>query len=870
MRVVTRKLDHLRSKDSIRLSEFSLLSYFALMPLFVFALNGYALSANSDLVTIDARTATQVSRASSYRGGTHSSLTGHTIGVNSMYLTMDGHPWSPVMGEFHYSRVPESEWEEELLKLKAAGVQIVSTYVIWIHHEETEGEFDWSGRRDLRHFVELCRKHSLYVIARIGPWTHGEVRNGGFPDWLLKKGPVRRNDPAFMASVAAFDAQVGAQLKGLLWRDGGPVIGIQLENEYAGRGPSQGEEYILALKHLAIKNGLDVPLYTVTGWDNAVVPRGEVLPVFGGYPDAPWDASLKALSPNEVYMFRFHSRVSGNMGLIGSISAPDSKPDQLDTPFLTAEMGGGVQDTYHRRPVILPDDIAAMVPVMLGSGANMYGYYMFQGGQNPDGHLTTLQESQATGYPTDVPTRSYDFQAPLGEFGQERASFRKLKVFNYFLNDFGVDLAQMSVHAPTRTPQGPNDLSVVRASVRSKGQHGFLFVNNYVRGAMMPERKNTQFRILLPHSVLELPERPIDIPSKAFFIWPFNLNLGDLTLSYATAQLFSRITTRDGDVYFFEEIPGIPAEFAVKYDSHLVIRANGALVKEHGGTITISKIPTGLDHGIQIRIDKGPEVRLILLSEQEAQDAWKTEIDGSMHMLETAQDFFADKETVVLQSDGDPHCDFRLFPATHGTLKLVDGNLYLNAVGESVHYSGSVPEVHTEINVKKQRDAGEVSPIKLGPPLSWRHQGVATAPHDSEFEKAARWAISSPRYTLSSTLSNIFLKIDYTGDVARLSAHGNLLDDNFYNGVSWTIGLRRFIQKMGDEPLELSILPLRSDAPIFLETRFRPKFDGNSQIVNFKNAMLMPQYKFQIETVTKRQKGTPPAIANRARDLGAN
>ena len=90
-------------------------------------------------------------------------------------------------------------------------------------------------------------------------------------------------------------------------------------------------------------------------------------------------------------------------------------------------MGGGIQDTYHRRPVIQPDDVAAMVPVMLGSGVNLYGTYMFQGGENPDGKLTTLQESQGTNYPTDVPVKSYDFQAPLGEFGQEREVFRKLK-----------------------------------------------------------------------------------------------------------------------------------------------------------------------------------------------------------------------------------------------------------------------------------------------------------------------------------------------------------------------------------------------------------------------------------------------------------
>lgn len=809
------------------------------------ALRGRASGTGANSIAIDARTASQVPRPSSYHGGTLSSASGHTIGINSMYLTLDKHPWLPVMGEFHYSRVPEAEWEEELLKMKSAGVQIVSTYVIWIHHEEIEGEFNWSGRRDLRRFVELCGKHGLYVIVRIGPWTHGEVRNGGFPDWLLKKSPTRRNDPIYMTSVATFYGQISVQLKGLLWKDDGPVIGIQLENEYSARGPLQGEEHVLALKKLAVKNGMDVPLYTVTGWDNAVVPKGEVLPVFGGYPDAPWDASITDLPPNEVYMFRFQSRVAGNT----EAEAGHRESDQ--SPFLTAELGGGVQDTYHRRPVIEPDDVAAMVPVMLGSGANLYGYYMFQGGQNPDGHLTSLQESQATGYPTDVPEKSYDFQAPLGQFGQEHSSFRKMKVFHYFLNDFGSELARMSVHAPARTPHSPADFTVVRASVRSDGDHGFLFVNNYVRGATTPVRNNTQFQILLPQSELRLPEKPIDIPSGAYFIWPFNLKLGDSTLKYSTAQLFTRITAQDLNTYFFAEIPGITAEFVIKNDPGLTVHANDALVQRRGEGIYISKIATGFGHPIQIRQGRGPEVRLILLSAREAQDAWKTEIDGSMHLVETRQDFFADEKLFVLQSEGDVHCDLTVFPSVHGTLKLVGGNLDAHGVGETTHYTGSVPEEKLKFKIDKLRKAGEIPHGKVGQPLLWRPQGVAMAPDDSEFQLAAKWAISIPHSLESSTISNMFLRIAYTGDVARLWVDGELLDDNFNNGTSWTIGLRRFIPKIGDGPLELSILPLRREAPIFLERRFRPSFGGKGQIVDLKSATLIPQYKFQMEMLAK-------------------
>jgi beta-galactosidase len=478
-----------------------------------------------------------------YDGGSAKSSSGNFIGVNSRHLTRDGKPWLPVMGEFHFSRYPESHWEEEILKMKASGVDIVATYVIWIHHEEIAGQFDWKGQRDLRVFAQLCARHNMYLIARVGPWAHGEVRNGGFPDWLVNAGPTRVNDPAYLAHVRAWYGQIGAQLKGLLWKDGGPVVGIQLENEYSKRGPGAGEKHILMLKKLAIESGLDVPLYLITGWDNAAVPRRAVLPVYGGYPDAPWDHSLSKLPPPEVYSFRFQSRVTSNMGAIKSAGAmatpPSAPPSNVDPlPYFTAEMGGGIQDTYHRRPVVQSDDIAAMLPVMIGSGVNLYGSYMFQGGENPEGRLSPLQESQATGYPNDVPIKSYDFQAPLGEYGQERASFRKLKVFQYFLNDFGAVLAPMMVHSPDNVPKDPGDFSVPRASVRSSGDTGFIFLNNYVRNYSMPRRKAAQFEIRLPSGSLQVPRSPIDIPAGAYFIWSFNFRIDGITIRYSTAQLF--------------------------------------------------------------------------------------------------------------------------------------------------------------------------------------------------------------------------------------------------------------------------------------------------------------------------------------------
>lgn len=112
---------------------------------------------------------------------------GGTLGATNRFLTRDGSPWIPIAGEMHYSRIAAERWDTELAKMAAAGIDVVSTYVFWNHHEEREGEWDFSGNRNVRRFVELCARHGLHVIVRLGPFCHGEVRNGGLPDWLYGK-----------------------------------------------------------------------------------------------------------------------------------------------------------------------------------------------------------------------------------------------------------------------------------------------------------------------------------------------------------------------------------------------------------------------------------------------------------------------------------------------------------------------------------------------------------------------------------------------------------------------------------------------------------------------------------------------------------
>ena len=791
-------------------------------------------------IAIDASRATPPPQPVQATLGTSTRPDGQTLTANSQYLVLNGKPWLPVMGEFHYTRVPREDWEAEILKMKAAGVQIISTYIIWIHQEEIEGQFDWSGRRDLRAFVALCAKHGMYVYPRIGPWAHGEARNGGLPDWVLANGPIRRNDPVYLAEVAKLYDQIGQQLKGQLWKDNGPVVGIQLENEYRGDGsPGTGSDHIRSLKQLALAAGMDVPLYTVTGWDGAAIPLDAVLPVYGGYPDAPWDGSPTKMPPNEVYAFRASNRVGGNMGIIGG-AGQNPASVYTGTPFLTAEVGGGMQDTYFRRPVVSADDIAAMPTVLVGSGANMLGFYMFQGGRNPDGKRTTLQESQATGYPTDVPVMSYDFQAPLGEFGGERPSFRRLKLTNYFLNDFGEMLAPMAPSFPANLPANPADLTVPRLAARTSGQQGFVFLNNHLRGETMPARPHFSVDLQLPAGTVHIPTTPITLPADAYGIWPVNLGLGSgLKLRYSTAQLFHQFTIgRDSYLCLFA-IPGVLPELAVE------TIARPASVSPH--------VAVHVDHGVSyIRPDDLSQpreivfraadttVHLLLFSREQAETLWR--VPGQNGPLLTSAEFYADDHTATLESDGNPLFMFATLGAA--SKPTASAPLAVSSASQLFHtYTAHLTPVSLRTDLTALTPGSPRDPLKYGPSFSWRKQPLPMAPTDDEFQHAAAWTLTLPD-SHAHDLSDIRLVIRYDGDVARLRSGAQLIDDDFWNGRPWELSLRDLHADGATRKLTLEVLPWPAKPPMYLEAPHADGGAGGTPVVT-----LVPQYQLKVQLV---------------------
>ena len=776
---------------------------------------------------------------------------GHTLAVNNRYLTLGGKPWLPVMGEFHYSRYPEKDWEQEIMKMKAGGIQIISSYVFWIHHEEVEGQFDWTGQRNLRLFAQLCAKHGMYFYPRIGPWDHGEVRNGGFPDWLLKKGPTRVIDPAFLSYVQKFYDEVGNQLRGLLWKDGGHVIGIQLENEYADRAPNGGEAYISRLKEMAIHAGLDLPLYTVTGWDNAVYPLHAVIPVFGGYPDEPWSGSTKELPPDVEHVYQFDlSFASTDAGILQGISTKPDNTNLWHYPTFTAETGPGVEVTYHRRVFISPNDVVPIAITALGSGVNLLGYYLFQGGANPDGKLTTLQESQATDYPNDVPVRSYDFQAPLGEFGQVRESYRKLKIINLFIQDFGSEVATMNAVLPDTVPKNTDDTRTLRVAARTNGNRGFLFFNNYVRRYPLPKQKSVQVVVKFPSETMAIPARPVDIASQSAFIWPVNMDLGGTTLKYATAQPFAKFCDGQLRYYFFSVTPGVAPEFAFASETLFSLTSKTGSVTRGDLQSFVRGLQPSTNYAMEIRSRSGQTARIVLLSEEQAHNFWRVAIHGSVYFLIAQPDVFSDSDRIHLRSR-DPNLSFSIFPDLPKRFHapaLHEGEID----GMFRHYAANVPARNVQVVVEKAGNPQPVPPVKMGKPGSWRPEPVAEGPDDADFAKAAAWHLKLPKDAMAGC-EELFLKINYVGDVGRLYSGTSLLDDNFYNGDIWEVGLKRFSPEWVDKGLDLKILPLRKDAPIYLPKNSWPNFQNRTQFEQLNSITAVPEYGLTLSVREERK-----------------
>lgn len=726
--------------------------------------------------------------------GTSSPRSGD-LNVTERWVERGGRPWFPITGEIHYTRIPRGRWDEALAQAKAGGLNSVASYVFWRHHEPHPGVFCWDAGYDLRAFIALAARHGLDVIVRLGPWAHGEARHGGFPDWLVEWAEqagtaLRTDDPDYLCRVRRFYAETIAQLKGLTHHDGGPVVGAQIENELYDQ-----PDHLDTLRRVAEDLGLHVPLWTATGWGGAQVPE-RLLPVYSAYADGFW-AGPEQEWPHFSAPHYTHRETRDDLGtgedvrqaLAGepirrgnstegqtmeSGDAATEPPPARDaqTPFVTCEMGGGMHVAYHRRPKVTAEDIEALALAKIGSGSVWQGYYMYAGGSHP-AIPGGDQESQATGYPNDVPQISYDFYAPIGEHGQIRPHHHALRRQHLWLAEEGRRLAQMST---TVGHAGEEDL---RWAVRSDGSSGYLFLSTYQPArAALPGRDQVQLTVEFDDGAqVRVPTAPADVPSGLYAVWPLRLPLTpEITLRSATAQMVTRIPQEGAhDVVVLCASEGVPAELVLEGRVEAEGPVRTRVHEEDEGLITVITPAEGPGQNCLIRL---PGVEVLLLDEAAADQLYVMELGGRRRLL------FSEEPLHVLPAHGEqPEALVRVSEQRHSTV--------LNSV----------------------------SPEAVAPtPRTGGPSGRLSAPQDFSTAAMLRPEILDEAFEGAHRL---LLRVEFTGDVARAQVGEHLISDHFWHGRPWDIDLTSWREQIAEHGLRLEILPWNPDAGIWVDPDVR-------------------------------------------------
>jgi hypothetical protein len=379
------------------------------------------------------------------------------------------------------------------------------------------------------------------------------------------------------------------------------------------------------LKQTAIKCGMDVPLYTVTGWGDGSIPENEVIPLWGGYPDESWTPDIEKIARCDNYGFNSF-RDDATIGN-AQVKKKEGYDYSLD-PYFTCELGVGIFNSIHRRPVIGSLDGLALVSSRIGSGANLLGYYIFAGGSNPLGLYSTLEENKdETGYWSELSPISYDFQAAIRECGLPAPSYDEVKRMNYFLNEFGRLLAPMApVFAPksdAATGGGAAaTLPGMQYAARVKGETGFLFGINYCRNNSMPERKQVRFQVKWKEKTMVFPSRAIDIPDSSIFIWPMGLNMDGTLLNYATAQPLYR--TADGAVWVFVQDVDLMPEISLAEAGieKVDIAAGHGEVAHQDGAYILTRLRPGQECVVTVTRKDGVSQKMVVLSKEEGKESW--------------------------------------------------------------------------------------------------------------------------------------------------------------------------------------------------------------------------------------------------------
>lgn len=317
-------------------------------------------------------------------GGVSAATKGGTFTTGDKTFLLNGKPFVVKAAELHYPRIPRPYWEHRIKMCKALGMNTICMYVFWNIHEQQEDQFDFTGQNDIAEFCRLAQKNGMYVIVRPGPYVCAEWEMGGLPWWLLKKKDIRlrEQDPYFMERVEKFMSKVGEQLAPLTIQHGGPIIMVQVENEYGSYG--EDKPYVAAIRDIVRKSGFtDVALFQCDWASNFTR---------NGLDDLMWTMNFGTGS-NIDDQFR-HLR--------------ELRPQ---APLMCSEFWSGWFDKWGARHETRPAaDMVANIDEMLSKGIS-FSLYMTHGGTS-FGHWAG---ANSPGFAPDV--TSYDYDAPINEYG---------------------------------------------------------------------------------------------------------------------------------------------------------------------------------------------------------------------------------------------------------------------------------------------------------------------------------------------------------------------------------------------------------------------------------------------------------------------
>jgi Beta-galactosidase len=659
----------------------------------------------------------------------------------------------------------------------------------------------------------------MFVIIRIGPFDHGEVRNGGMPEWLFGRPfELRSNDEGYLFYVERLYKEIYKQVEGLLYKDGGPIIGTQIENEYMHSaapwelttgtsnewipGGQQGNEHMMTLKNMATEIGIDTPFYTCTGWGGAATPTEEMLPLWGGYAFWPWifyDESVKEHPVTPEYIFRdYHNN---NIPKCYNFE-PNYEPESF--PYACCEIGGGMTVFYQYRFKFPMESVSAMAALKVAGGCNLLGYYMYHGGSNPKGKVNTYLNENST------PKISYDFQAALGEYGQVRDSYRELKPQHYFLSSFENVLCDMKTILPQNGSEiDPKDIDSLRYGIRVKNDSGFIFINNYQDHLETKNQEEFNIKLKLKNGELRIPEEgSLFISKESYSILPFNLDLKGIKLNYSTTQLITKLNYNNEEYYFFFIPEGGKGEYSFIETSVAAINVNNGDVEKHDGTVIV-KVNDGMISTIKLENNNGEKINICTITKKDSMNLWKFDFKGQERIVLCEETLIPIDDKIKLESVDKECTELYIFPPVkndfickNAKVEQCEDNDIFNK------YVIKVEKKKIELDIKKIKDSKVVINIS-----------------ENQFDD----------------LKDIMLRIEYEGDIGYAFIDGELINDNFSNGNTWEIALDRFKEKLNREEMYIYISPIRKNSKVTSNTTMAGRVElAENDIAEIKSIKAVP------------------------------